>query len=126
VVQQQLVELRADHLERLRRFAGLGENDLPFLWTPEEVHTVLGLESVLGHLFPDAQQFEYRLTGRQDRLADMVPREMVPLGHGHLNALFGNEPGGRRARRPAADDENPCRLAHINLQLLHNRRDRQR
>src|SRR5439155_12386766 len=87
VVEQQLVELRADHLEGVRPAARIfAEREAPRLWLPppEESPPRLAEETVPLDRRRGADRIEDRQSGRQQRLADVVAR--VPL------ALEDNDP----------------------------------
>jgi hypothetical protein len=109
VAKEQLVELGAAHLPRV------GHRLVPRLDELDELAVlVVGrdeLDPVLGHadrldLLAHAEALEQRGVGRQERLADVKARVVRLLGDDDVAAGRGEQRGDRRARRPAADDED--------------------
>ncbi len=109
VAKEQLVELRAPHLPRVRHrlVPGLGELD-------ELAMLVLGrdeLDAVLLHAdrldpLAQAEAVEQGDVGRQQRLADVKTRVARLLDDDDVAALLGQQRGDGRAGGAAADDED--------------------
>jgi hypothetical protein len=109
VAKEQLVELGAAHLPRV------GHRLVPRLDELDELAVVVvgrdELDAVLGHadrldLLAHAEALEQRGVGRQQRLADVKARVVRLLDDDDVAAGRGEQRGDRRARRPAADDED--------------------
>ena len=110
VLQQQVVELGAAHLERLRRrlaAEGAGEADVvaAAVGLEGEVRTPLALEAGGGELVPDAEAAQQRLAARQQRLADVETGEALAVVDAHAQAPAREQRADGASRRAAADDD---------------------
>ena len=109
VLEQDRVELGARDLVGVAR-PGLALEEVERVLEPRllvvERGAVLHLEPPLGERRVDAQPIEDRECGRQQRLADVEPREGLALEQEHAAAGLREEGRGRGAGGPAADDEH--------------------
>jgi hypothetical protein len=62
------------------------------------------LEVVRPGVHRHAEPFKQRQVDRQQRLADVKPRELLALEHHHAAPRLGQQVGRRRTSRSAADD----------------------
>ena len=107
VVEQQPVELRADHLEGVRPAARIfAEPEAPRLWlsSPEKCTSRLAEEAVLLDCRRGADRIEDRQGGRQQRFADVVAREPLALEEDDPVARVGEHRRRHGSRGASADD----------------------
>src|ERR1051326_4973688 len=107
---QQLVELRARHLERavVRRRQVLVEAErvAERAVAGDELRAVLRHEVALLELLEDAEALEDVGVEREERLADLEAREALALEQQYVEAFFRQECCGGGAGGAAADDDD--------------------
>jgi hypothetical protein len=107
VAEQDVVELRAQHVKRRRPAAWIvAEEEAPRLGVraPDERATGLADEPRLLDGRRDAERVEDRQGRGKERLPDVVAREPLLLEEDDAATRLGQKSGGRRPRRTAADD----------------------
>ena len=109
VVQEDLVEQGPPHLVAVRvALVGLPEVPAPRFaaGAPDHGGAPLLEEAGLLHRLADAERSRIGKAGRQQRLADVVPRKPLALEHHHVVASAGQHGGGGAAAGTAADDDH--------------------
>ena len=115
VVEQNLVELRAHHLERGGALLGVvGEVPAPRIgvFAPDQRRAALGDEAGRLDRRHRAELFEHRNAGGQQRLADMLTRKRGALEQRHAEALIGEQRRAGGPARTAADHQHIAGLGH--------------
>jgi hypothetical protein len=110
VLQQEVVELRALHLERaaIRIAQAFVEAeavaDLPV--AGDEVRAVLREVVAFEHLVGETEAVEKVVVVREERLADLKTREPFALEERYGEALLGEQGRGGAAGRPSSNDDD--------------------
>ncbi len=116
VVEEDRVELRARHLERVLRPRHVGqevERRLEVVHLVDEGGAVLDLEAGLLDLLPHAELLEQQHGRRHQRFADVKAGEHFTLDQRDLAAAGGEESRGARATGTAADDDDVVLRAFV-------------
>ena len=118
VVEEDLVELRAVHVEgevRPRPPLAEGEGGLALELLVVEGHAELVEEAVRLDLVEHAQPREDGHAVGHQRLADLEAREDLALHHGDVEPAAGEEGRGGGAAGPAAHDEDVGVVGHASI-----------
>src|SRR5579884_1372850 len=107
MLEQQMIELRADHLETVR-VAQLTEIELPRISSPGEVPTVLAHEAVRFELISHADEIADLQDRGEERLANVIAGKDLPFQECYIDPFTGQERCSGRSSRSSADHQDLC------------------